>query len=150
MMTEDLVVTVDHPHFIVKLYRNRLEVDLKEGIKKKLEKAIEANPVLKGSFGFLAQTIIPIDVGLKDVESVELDGKKRVKVVIPHRKDITIPVEPGKSEKLIRKMRELIQIEKQKERKRMLALEKSKLVRRLATASIEQQESEKIVSQRKI
>jgi len=121
MATEDLVMMIDKPHFTVKLHRSLLEVDLKEGVKKKLEDVVEANPTLRGSLGFLFQNVIPLDVSLKDIESVELDEKGRVKIIIPHRKDITIPLEPDESRKLIGKLNELIPIEKQREIERMLA-----------------------------
>jgi hypothetical protein len=121
MATEDLVMVIDKPHFKVKVHRNLLEVDLKEGVKKKLEDVVEANPILKGSLGVLFQTVIPLDVPLKDIESVTEDEKGQVKIVVPHRKDITIPLEPDESKKLISKLNELIPIEKQREIERILA-----------------------------
>lgn len=127
MATEDLVMVIDKPHFTVKLHRSLLEVDLKAGVKKELEDVVEANPILRGSLGFLFQNVIPLDVVLKDIESVELDEKGQVKIIIPHRKDITIPLEPDESRKLIDKLNELIPIEKQKEIERILASEKAKI-----------------------
>ena len=121
MATKDLVMLIDKPHFTVKLHQSLLEVDLKEGVKKKLEDFVEATPTLRGSLGFLFQNVIPLDVPLKDIESVELDKKGRVKIVIPNRRDITIPLEPDESKKLIDKLNDLIPIEKQRERERMLA-----------------------------
>ena len=121
MASEDLVMVIDKPHFTVKLHRSLLEVDLKEGVKKKLEDFVEANPTLRGSLGFLFQSVIPLDVALKDIESVELDEKRQVKIIIPNRKDIAIPLEPDESKKLIDKLNELILIEKQREMERMLA-----------------------------
>jgi hypothetical protein len=121
MASEDLVMVIDKPHFTVKLHRSLLEVDLKEGVKKKLEDFVEANPTLRGSLGFLFQSVIPLDVALKDIESVELDEKGQVKIIIPNRKDIAIPLEPDESKKLIDKLNELISIEKQREMERMLA-----------------------------
>jgi len=121
MASEDLVMVIDKPHFTVKLHRSLLEVDLKEGVKKKLEDFVEANPTLRGSLGFLFQSVIPLDVALKDIESVELDEKRQVKIIIPNRKDIAIPLEPDESKKLIDKLNELISIEKQREMERMLA-----------------------------
>ncbi len=60
-----------------------------------------------------------MDVALKDIEKVELDSKKNVKIVIPHRRDISIPVEHEAAVKLINKLNELIPIEKQKESDRI-------------------------------
>jgi len=121
MVTKDLVMLIDKPHFTVKLHRGLLEVDLKGGVKKKLEDFVEATPTLRGSLGFLFQNVIPLDVPLKDIESVELDKKGRVKIVIPNRRDINIPLEADESKKLIDKLNELIPIEKQRETDRILA-----------------------------
>jgi len=123
MPAEDLVMVIDKPHFTVKLHQSLLEVDLKEGVRKELEDVVEANPILRGSIGFLFQNVVPLDVALKDIESVEQNEKGQVKITIPHRKDITIPLEPNESKKLINKLNELIPIEKQKEMERILASE---------------------------
>ena len=150
METEDLIMVIDKPHFTVKLHQSLLEVDLKEGVKKELEDVVEASPILRGSLGFLFQNIIPLDVPLKDIESAEQDEKGQVKIIIQHRKDITIPLEPNESKKLISKLKELIPIEKQKERERILAWEKRKRLRRLKMLSVEHRESEKIARTRGI
>jgi hypothetical protein len=121
MAAEDLIMVIDKPHFTVKLHQNLLEVDLKKGVKKKLEDFVEATPTLRGSLGFLFQNVIPLDVPLKDIESVEMDEKGQVKIAIPNRRDISIPLEPDESKKLIDKLNELIPIEKQREMERMLA-----------------------------
>ncbi|UCE43468.1 MAG: hypothetical protein JSV57_03625, partial [Candidatus Bathyarchaeota archaeon] len=130
--------------FTIKLHHNLLEVDLKEGTKKKFEDFVEENPMLRGSLGFLFQNVIPLDVALKDIESVEQDDKGQVKITIPHRKDINIPLEPNESQRFIDKLKELILVEKQKEIERILALDRRKLLRRLKTLSLERGESEKI------
>ncbi|UCC33777.1 MAG: hypothetical protein JSW53_01890 [Candidatus Bathyarchaeota archaeon] len=144
MTDEDLIMVIDKPNFTIKLHQNLLEVDLKEGTKKKFESFVEENPMLRGSLGFLFQNVIPLDVALKDIESVEQDDKGQVKITIPHRKDINIPLEPNESKKLIAKLEELILVEKQKEIERILALDRRKLLRRLKTLSLERGESEKI------
>ena len=117
---------IDKPHFKVKLHQSLLEVDLKEGVKKELEDVVEANPTLRGSLGFLFQNVVPLDVPLKDIESVEQNEKGQVKIKIPHRRDITIPLEPNESKKLISKLNELIPIEKQREIERILTSEETK------------------------
>jgi len=130
MVTKDLIMMIDKPSFTVKLNRNLLEVELKEDVKKELEdiaraRLLEANPVFRGSLGILFQSIVPLDVQLKDIESVEQDEKGQVKIIIPHRKDITIPLEPNESKKLISKLNELIPIEKQRKTERIIASEKA-------------------------
>ena len=150
MTTEDLVMVIDKPHFTVKLHQNLLEVDLKDGAKKKLEDLVEANPILTGSLGFLFQNVVPLDVSLKDIESVEQDEKGQVKITIPHRKDISIPLEPKESKKLISKLDELILEEKKREIERILALDKRELLRRLKTLSLDRREGEKIAHRRAV
>jgi hypothetical protein len=122
------ILTIDKPHFIVKLHEDVLEVDLKEGAKRELESAVEARPILRESLGILFQTIIPLDVALSNIESVKVDNKGRLKVTIPLRRDIIIPLEFDESTRLAEKMNELIPIAKLKDlehEKRLQELGKS-------------------------
>jgi hypothetical protein len=121
MTTEDLIMVIDKAHFIVKVHSSSLEVDLKEGVRKRIEDFVEANPSLRGTLGTLFQNVIPLDVPLKNIESVKLDDKGQVKIIIPHRRDITIPLEQDEAQKLIDKLNELIPIEKQRETERTMA-----------------------------
>ncbi len=122
-MVEKLVLKIDKPHFVVKLHEDTLEVDLKEGVKKELEDAVEAHPLLRESLGVLFQTIVPLDVALKDIDSAKVDDKGRLKIMVPLRRDITIPLDVDESQRLARKLNELIPLAKLKEAKRMKALE---------------------------
>jgi len=150
MATEDLIMVINKPLFTIRLHQSLLEVDLKEGAKKKLEDFVEANPMLRGSLGFLFQNVVPLDVALKDIDSVEQDENGRTKIAIPHRKDISIPLEPNESQKFIGKLKELVLAEKKKEIERILALDKRQLLRRLKTLSLELGESEKIARPRAV
>lgn len=114
---------VDKPHFVVKLHERVLEVDLKEGAKKVLEDVAEAHPVLRESLGVLFQTIIPLDVALSDIESAKVDDKGRLKIVIPLRRDIIIPLELEESTELAKKLNELIPLAKLKEAEKTKRLE---------------------------
>lgn len=114
MTAEDIVMVIDKPHFVVKLHTTLLEVDLKEGIRKELEDVIEAKPILRDSLGLLFQTVIPLDVHLRDIQSVNVDEKGNVKIIISHRKDLHIPLKPNESKRLVDKMNELIPIEKER------------------------------------
>lgn len=120
MDDEALVMFFDKPHFIVRLSETLLKVDLKDGVRKKLEGFVESNPHLRESLGILFQSMIPLDVPLKNIENVSLDKKGQVKIVIPHRRDLTIPLEKDESQKLVDKLNELIPIEKSKESERIL------------------------------
>jgi hypothetical protein len=121
MTAEDLVMVIDKAHFIVKLHPSLLEVDLKEGVRKSIEDFVEANPTLRGTLGTLFQFAIPLDVPLKDIQSVKLDDKGQVKIIIPHRRDLTIPLEQKDAQKLVNKLNELIPIEKEREIERAMA-----------------------------
>jgi hypothetical protein len=126
MTTEDMVMVIDKPHFTVKLHKTLLEVDLKKGIRKELEDVIEATPRLRETLGFLFETIIPLDVPLKDIESVKVDKKGQVQIVIPHRRDIHIPLTPDESKRLVEKMNELIPTEKERAMRELQESEKAK------------------------
>lgn len=110
--TDEMVMVIDKPHFVVKLHTSLLEVDLKEGARKKLEDVIEAHPHLRESIGLLFQTIIPLDVPLKDIQKAMVDKNGHTKIVIPRRRDISIPLEPDESQRLVDKLNELIPVEK--------------------------------------
>jgi len=114
MAAEDIVMVIDKPHFIVKLHSTLLEVDMKEGIKKDLESLMEAKPAIRESLGLLFQTVVPLDVKLRDIQSVSIDKKGRVKVAIPLKKDIVIPLDEAESGRLIDKLNELIPKEKER------------------------------------
>ena len=114
MNDEDIVMTIDKPHFTVKVHTTQLEVDLKEGARKELEKMLEAHPTFRDSVGLLFQTVVPIDVRLRDIRSVGLDKKGRVKIDIPRRKDLTIPLNEEESPRLIAKPNDLIPPEKER------------------------------------
>jgi len=122
-MVKNPILTIDKPHFIVKLSEDVLEVDLKEGAKKELEDVAEAHPILRESLGVLFQTIIPLDVALSAIESAEVDDEGRLKVVIPLRRDIVIPLERDESTKLAEKLNELIPVAKLKEAEKSKRLE---------------------------
>lgn len=116
MAEEDLVLVFDKPNFVVKLYKELLEVDLKEGAKKEFEDVLEAKPLLRESLGFLFQTVVPLDVPLKDIESATVDRELYTKIVVPHRRDIIIPLPPDESQKLIDKLNELVPLAKERAR----------------------------------
>jgi hypothetical protein len=116
MDSEDLVMVIDKPHFIVKLHKTLLEVDLKEGVRKKLEDFVESDPHLRESLGVLFQTVIPLDVQLKHIETVWLNEKKgEVQIIIPYRRDLHIPLEKEEAQRLVDKLNEMIPVEKAKE-----------------------------------
>ncbi len=125
MATEDLVLVIDKPQFVVKLHENLLEVDLKKGVTKELEDVLEAKPILRESLGFLFQTAVPLDIPLKDIDSVSADEKGQVKIIIPLRRDILIPLDKKEAKRLVNKLNELIPREKRRQIESLLAAEKA-------------------------
>jgi hypothetical protein len=119
------VLEIDKKYFVVKLYDDLLEVDLKEGAKKELEDVVEAHPILRESLGILFQTIVPLDVALHEVETAKVDDKGRLKIVIPLRRDITIPLEADESRRVADKLNGLIPEAKLKEAERLAAIEEA-------------------------
>ena len=114
MPEQHVVYLVDKPHFDVKLLPDMLKVDLKEGVRGELDKLVGNRPALRDTLGWMFQTIVPLDVHLWQIEKVTTDASGRVNIVIPHRRDFHIPLEPLEAEKLVEKMNQLIPIEKQR------------------------------------
>jgi len=112
---KDVILMFDKPNFVVKLHEYVLEVDLKEGAKKKLESLLESDQIARKSLGFIFQVAVPLDVWLKDVRSVTIDKNGATKIAIPGRKDLAIPLKPDESKRLIGKLNELIPMAKQKD-----------------------------------
>jgi len=123
-MVNEPVLIIDKPKFIVKLHEDVIEVDLKEGAKKEFEDVIEAHPALRKTLGVLFQTVIPSDITLSSIESVEVDDKGQLKIIVPRHKVIIIPLEFDESQKLSEKLNELIPLAKTKKatKKRRLSL----------------------------
>lgn len=105
-------MVIEKPHVIVKLHERVLEVDLTQGLRKELEDLVEGKPALRKTLGFLFQTVIPLDVPLKEIESATIDEASRVNIVIPFRKDLVIPLEPKESVSFVEKLNELVLQEK--------------------------------------
>jgi len=51
MPDKRVVLQIDRPHFEVKLHSDTLEVNLKEGVRKEIEKLAEGSPHLAGDSG---------------------------------------------------------------------------------------------------
>jgi len=132
MSKEDLVLKIDKPYFVVKLHKDLLEVDMKEGAKKELEDVVEKNPALRGSLGVLFQTIVPLDVPLKDIDSVHVDDSGKLKITLPMRRDITIPLIEKESLELVENLNKLIPLAKEKELRHIIASRKAKIRTRMA------------------
>ncbi len=112
MTTDDILMLIEKPHLRVKLHPRLLEVDLTEGLRKDLEDLAESRQAIRETLGFLFHTIVPLDVPLREIRSAGLDEKGRVKIVIPHHRDLHIPLAPEESRALLAKLDEAMSAER--------------------------------------
>ena len=121
-MEKDPILVIEKPDFVVKLHRDWIDVDLKSGGKAKLEAAIEKDPLLRKTIGYVLQSEIPSDVELCDVKSVEVNDKGQLKLIIPRHVDIVLPLGVDDANRLANELKDLIPLAKDKkkaERKRI-------------------------------
>ena len=111
-MTSEIVMVIEKPYLTVKLHERLLEVDFADGLRRELEGALEANTALRETLGYLLQAAIPLDVALRDIDSARVDKNGHVKVAIPFRKDLIIPLGPTDSKRLVEKLDQLIPADK--------------------------------------
>jgi len=115
-MEKDPILVLDKPDFIVRLHREWIDVDLKKGGKAKLERLIEKDPLLKKTLGFVLQSKIPSDVELCEIESVKVDDKGKLKLVIPRHVDIVLPLGVEDANRLANELKDLIPLAKTKKK----------------------------------
>jgi hypothetical protein len=111
-MEKDPILVIEKPDFVVRLHKEWIDVDLKKGGKEKIEDAIETDPLLRKTFGFVLQSTIPSDVELCDIERCEVDDKGQLKLVIPRHVDIVLPLGIDDANKLAFELRDLIPLAK--------------------------------------
>jgi len=128
---------IERPQFEVKLHSGTLEVNLKEGVRKEIEKLAEDRPILQEILGWVFQTIIPLNVGLWEIERAEVDAGGKVSLKILHRRDLHIPLDHDDGRKLVDKLTELIPVEKARELERVRSYEMTEKARdRMRTDSL--------------
>ncbi len=85
-----------------------MKVDLKGSFKDEIKEALENKPVLKETLGSLLSIFVPLHIHPADIRWVRLDEKGNVKLDLPHRRDIVIPLGREDGEKLVTKLNQLI------------------------------------------
>jgi hypothetical protein len=115
-----LVMEIDKKNFSVMLYENWLKVEPKKSFVHELEEALEHKPILKDTVGEILHIFAPLHIRLSQIEKVDVHEKGSVRLAIPHHRDVTIPLKPEESKKLVDKLNELIPKEKEKELERIL------------------------------
>jgi hypothetical protein len=116
LMEKDPILVIDKPDFVVMLHREWIDIDLKEGGKAKLERAIEKDPLLRKTIGYVLQSKIPSDVELCDIKSVEVDGKGKLKLIIPRHVDIALLLGIDDANRLANELKDLIPLAKTKKK----------------------------------
>ena len=129
MPDKRVILQIERPHFEVKLHSDTLEVNLKEGVRKEIEKLAEARPILQETLGWVFQTIIPLNVRLWEIEHAEVDAGGKVSLKIPHRRDLHIPLDQTDGQKLVDKLNQLIPVEKARELERVRSYEMAEKAR---------------------
>jgi hypothetical protein len=122
------ILEFETPHFTAKLDENLLKIDLRGSLKNEIEEALENKPILKETIGSILSIFVPLHVRLSDVDSVQVDEKGKLKIDLPHHRNMLIPLEREDSQKLADKLNELIPKARKKElertiRKRTLMLQ---------------------------
>jgi hypothetical protein len=115
-MEKDPILVCNEPDFVVRLHKEWIEVDLKEGGKAKLEGVIEKDPLLRKTIGYVLQSAIPSDVELCDIQRVEVDAKGQLKLVIPRHVDIVLPLGTDDANRLACELKNLIPLAKTKKK----------------------------------
>jgi hypothetical protein len=116
LVWKDPILVIERPDFVVRLHKEWIDVDLKETGKAKLEAAIEKDPLLRKTIGFILQSTVPSDVELCDIKSVEVDEKGQLKLVIPRHVDIVLPLGVDDANRLASELKDLIPLAKERKK----------------------------------
>jgi hypothetical protein len=114
------VLRIVRPHFTVRVYEDRLRIDLNGSVKNGIEEAFENSPVLKQSIGSILGMFVPLHVHLSDIDSVRMDKSGKVVLKRPRHRDVVIPLEPTDAKRLVDKLNQLVPATKKKELKRIM------------------------------
>lgn len=114
------ILEVDNPHFTVRLFENLLRVDLKGSLRNEVQEALENKPILKETVGKILGIFAPLHIRLSDIDSVRVIQTGKIKIVLSHRRNIVIPLEPEDAERLSDKLNELIPKAKKEEWERII------------------------------
>ena len=74
-----------------------------------LRKRLENKPVLKETIGKVLGIFVPLHIRVSDIDSVHLNETGKIKVSLPHHRNIVIPLERKEdAEKLMENLNQLI------------------------------------------
>ncbi len=117
------ILEIDKPDFVVKVYPDFFKLDLKHGLRHRLEEIAEVDPILRSSLGTLFQFVVPIDVELWEISTTEVDERGNLRIAIPFKRDLIVALEREESTDLKRFLDPLIE----KERARRQELRKERV-----------------------
>jgi len=117
MPEEVAILEVENPRLTIRLYENLLRIDLKGSFKNEIEEALENKPVLRETIGSVLGIFAPLHIRLSDIDAVHMDEKGKIKVILPHRRDVVIPLDPKDGKRLLDKLNQLIPKAKNRELK---------------------------------
>jgi hypothetical protein len=108
-MTEaNLVLEVEDPHFIIRLYADFIKIDLKGTFKNEIEEALENKPVVKETIGKVLGMFVPLHIPMGDIDSVHMNDAGKIKMELSHHRSIVLPLERKEdAKKLVEKLNEL-------------------------------------------
>jgi hypothetical protein len=111
MPKRDVILEIDHPHLVIRLSEDYLRIDVKGSFKDKVEEALGSTPILKDVFSLF----VPLHVRLCDMDSARIEETGKVKIVLQHRRNITLPLGADEAKRLVDKLNELIPAAKARE-----------------------------------
>jgi hypothetical protein len=129
-----VILEIDEQNFTIRLYESMLKIDLKGGTKNRIVEALENKPVLRETIGTILGMFTPLHIRISDIDSAYLEETGKVRIVLPHHRDIVIPLKPDEAKKLVNKLAELIPEEK---RKKLLRLVKEEKLGKIAEEQLE-------------
>lgn len=121
MNDQNLIMEIDKKSFSVMLYENLLKLEPKKSIVHQLEEALENKPILKDTLGEILHIFAPLHIRLSQIDKAGVDKKGNVRLIIPQHRDVTIPLTPDESKKLVDKLNKLIPREKERELERYVS-----------------------------
>lgn len=119
------ILEIDDPNFTLRLYEDWLRIDLKGNTKNEIVEALENKPVLRQSIGNILDVFVPLHIHLSDIDSVHVDSLGKVKLVLPRRRDVTIPLTVNEARTFVDTLNPLITKEKEKETRRIMEARKA-------------------------
>ena len=128
MSESDLVLEIDHPHFIIRVTNDLLKIDVKGNVKNEIEEALENDQGLRETIGRILRVFVPLHIRLSDIDSVKMEKTGEVKISLPHHRDANIPLQPEEAEKLVSKLNQLIPEAKHREAERIIEEQRARQI----------------------